>query len=396
MDPLAPTSPLPTTSPGSAPTHRARVWLAGRRRAIAVAVAVLALLALAVPVGLAVLGSGSGSVAGSAGSVGTAGGMVAPNAPDASGSSDAGSSEAGAGVQGRAEPSAPSAAAGSSGSTAVVGPKVARSAWLGMKVADLAAASGRARIVTTEAGGVVTFENVVTAADPTGRYGVPSGVGSNPATGSGTTLDSELYPPVGVDEARMSLNVPSEKLDGVLTELSRLGTVSYRSSQSQDVTDTYVDTKARVAAMQAGVDRLKALLAKTTEVQQVIALETELTNRQADLDSLTRRLAELDARTTTSDISLSMWTSDAAPVAEDEGFTSGLRDAWNGLLRSVTVILTGLAALLPWLVILGLVGLVVLRVRRRAPTPPSGSAAAGPPATTGSAGSSGSAGSGAS
>ena len=62
----------------------------------------------------------------------------------------------------------------------------------------------------------------------------------------------------------MVLNVPAENLDAVLTQLSTLGTVSYRSSQSQDVTDTYVDTKARIKPMQDGIDRVSALLAKAT------------------------------------------------------------------------------------------------------------------------------------
>jgi hypothetical protein len=194
-------------------------------------------------------------------------------------------------------------------------------------------------------------------------------------------------PDVGVDEARMVLSVPAKALDQVLTDLSKIGSVSYRSSQSEDVTDTYVDTKARIEPMRDGIDRVRALLAKTTDLQQVITLESELTRRQADLDSLTQRLAQLDQMTTTSDVTLTLWTDATTPAAgSDDGITGGLRTAWDSLLGSVTVILTGLAALLPWLVVLVPIVLLALRYRRRhgvgaaAATPASPAAPTAPPA----------------
>ena len=104
--------------------------------------------------------------------------------------------------------------------------------------------------------------------------------------------------------------------------------------------------------MQDGIDRVRALLTKTTDLQQVITLESELTRRQADLDSLTQRLAQLDAMTTTSDVTVTLWTDATAPVQTESGLGGGLRTAWESFLGSLTVILTGLAALLPWLVLL--------------------------------------------
>jgi hypothetical protein len=204
----------------------------------------------------------------------------------------------------------------------------------------------------------VTSENVVTSLDPTGSQrsaGQPSEAGAS-------------VPEIGVDEARMVLSVPAKALDQVLTELSKIGSVSYRSSQSEDVTDAYVDTKARIEPMRDGIDRVRALLAKTTDLQQVITLESELTRRQADLDSLTQRLAQLDEITTTSDVTLTLWTDATTPVASDDGIAGGLRTAWDSLLGSVTVVLTGLAALLPWLVLLVPLTLLALRLRRRRST----------------------------
>jgi len=319
-----------------------------RRRLLAFVVALFLVLVAAVPLGLRALsGASSGSTvemgpnAGS-GFAGTRDGLSQDGgAPDAAGGS--------AKSPAVDVPSTPGA------SVAVIGTKLARTAWLGIKVTDLAGAAARARLIATGAGGQVTSENVVTADDPTGGPGVV-----DPGIESGRAL-----PRVGVDEARMVLSVPAESLDNVLTELSRIGTVSYRSSQTQDVTDTYVDTKARIQPMRDGIDRVRALLAKASELQQIITLESELTRRQADLDSLTQRLAELDKLTTMSDVTVSLWTDATTPVEQDGGLTGGLRTAWESLLGSLTVIVTGLAVLLPWLVILVPVTLLALRRWRR-------------------------------
>ncbi|WP_323098560.1 DUF4349 domain-containing protein [Intrasporangium sp. YIM S08009] len=402
MDPLARLRPL---------VHRVP---AARRRWVAAALVAVAVLALAVPVGLTILGRGAASSGSNGASTSTRGSLGSdtgfgsagtPQAP-AEGKALAPGASTGSGASSGTSGSNGSSGADAAGSSVLdalpadLGVRLARTAWLGVKVGDLAAASARARVTTSEAGGVVTFENVVTATDPTGLYGAPDGVPSPGSTGTGTTSEGSLAAqPVGVDEARMVLSIPADKLDGVLTELSGLGSVSYRSSQSEDVTETYVDAQARVQPARDSITRVRALLAKATDLQQVVLLESELSRRQADLDSLVRRLADLERRTTYSDVTLTMWTAATTPVvaATGDDITSRLRGAWEGLLTSATVILTGLAALLPWIVVIGLGVLVVMRVRRRrtvgSPVPAvatagasGASGAAGAPSPTGAGG----------
>lgn len=248
----------------------------------------------------------------------------------------------------------------------VVGPKLAKTAWLGVRVRDLTTGTDSVRSIAIQAGGQVVSENVVTAAGP--APDIP-----NPES---NTLG---MPPVSVDEARLTLRVPSAKLDGVLTELSRVGTESYRSSQSEDVTDAYVDTKARITTAEDAVGQARVLLAKATTLGQIIELENEVNRRQADLDSLRSRMATLERRTTTADVTVTLWTAATVPAAmEPNAFVSQLRTAWDHFLGSISVILTGLAVLLPWIVIALLVTLVVRRWLRRHPVRP----ATGAPAAT--------------
>ncbi len=326
-----------------------------QRRLLAWTVAVLAVLALSIPVGLSV--TGRQSFSGEPASGGSS--AIEPGTTDSSLLDEGGAESRDGSVAPVAPDVATPQAATPDVAAAAGATKLVRSAWLGIQVTDLTAAAATVRTIATTAGGQVLSENVVTTPSPRDISG---------------ELGDVKISPVGPSEARLVLGVPSDKLDGVLTELSRIGTVSYRSSQSQDVTDTYVDTEARVATMQAGVDRLRALLAKATSLEQIITLESELTRRQADLDALRARLAELDKRVAQSEVTVTLWTSEVEPVVDDDGFLDGLRGAWDAFLSSLTVIFTGLAVLLPWIVIALIVALVVRRILRRRGRPGTGAA----------------------
>ncbi|MEP7332267.1 MAG: DUF4349 domain-containing protein [Terracoccus sp.] len=322
-------------------------------RLVLAAAAVLLLLA-SVPLGFRALGGGSSGTSSTPASAGSGGssdeGSPMPSRPDSAAAAVPAPARVGV-------PGAPSAAR-----SAVVAPKLARSAWLGLEVTDLSQSSAQTRSVAAGAGGTVTYENVVTGTGPTGSSGAKPARADDP---SRATPDGVDLAPVGVDQARLTLNVPAPRLDAVLADLSRLGKVSYRSSQTQDVTDTYVDSQARLAPAKASVARVQALLAEATDLKQVVLIESELSKRQADLDSLTQQLAQLDQQTTMSDVTVTLWTGAAAPSASDNGFIVDLRKAWAGLLGSVTVIVAGLATLLPWLVVLGLLAWVGLRLLHR-------------------------------
>ena len=302
----------------------------------------LVVLAVSVPLGLNVLRAPSPASTGSlqpakGGSfeqspgLGSDAGAIAPTAPDTAG--------------GSAREGTP--ANGTSGSTVPpVGPKLAQTAWLGVKVANVTRASAQVRSIAVAAGGQVLSESIVTAADPTGSYGSPKSV-------AGMPQDAPV-PPVGLNEARLTLSVPADKLDPVLADLSsaNLGTVSYRSSQSVDVTATYTDTQARIEPAKDSIARVRALMVKATSLEQIVLLESELSRRQADLDSLQQQLAELDRRTTMSEVSVSLWTDEtSSSQPDDNGFLAGVQKAWDALLNSLVVVLTGLAVLLPWLLI---------------------------------------------
>lgn len=242
------------------------------------------------------------------------------------------------------------------------GQSVIRTAWLGVEVTALPEASTKVRAIAGTNGGRVISEDVITGDNPTGL---------RPPTYSSESGQSIRRP--GMNQASIVLAVPTDKLDSVLGQLSGVGKVSVRSQSSQDVTDSVIDSKARVATMTEGVNRLRALLAKATKLEDVITLEAELGRRQAELESMQGRLANLTERSAMAQINVSLWTpqSDTPPVDDEPGnaFTDGIKKAGELLVNSSLAIIAGLAIMLPWL-LLGLLGWFVVRlVLRRRTTP---------------------------
>ncbi|MCG5465171.1 DUF4349 domain-containing protein [Micromonospora sp. NPDC053740] len=174
--------------------------------------------------------------------------------------------------------------------------------------------------------------------------------------------------------AELELRVPAAKFTGVVEEIAKLGQQQSRQIDTQDVTEESVDLEARITSQRARVESARRLLSRATSITDLVSLENELGRREADLASLEakkRRLADLTALST---ITVSL----AGPAAKDTeeeaetGFLVGLRGGWKAFVVSMTVLLTVLGALLPWLVAIGvpLVALlVVLRRRRKSPAP---------------------------
>jgi hypothetical protein len=185
--------------------------------------------------------------------------------------------------------------------------------------------------------------------------------------------------------AELELRVPAAKFYGVVDELAKLGRQQRREIHTEDVTERVVDLDARITTQRARVESARRLLARATTISDLVSLENELSRREADLASLEAKKERLTDLASLSTITVSLVGPDASTADEETevGFLAGLKGGWNVFVASMTILLTVLGAVLPWLVALGVplaVLLVALRRRRRRAGPPSVGPAAPVPA----------------
>ncbi len=189
---------------------------------------------------------------------------------------------------------------------------------------------------------------------------------------------------------RITVKLPPAELEATIEDLKQVGDVVSRTQNTEDVTDQVADLDRRVLAAQASVDRVRALVAETDDLNQLVFLESELTTRQTILEQLTaQRDNQLDrAALSTLTIELRQRPAEAAtPVVRKEKPKEPLTigrafgKGWNGFVTAVTAVLVFLGLTAPFLAV-ALLALLIGRlvVRRSATRPPrSQSRSAAPP-----------------
>jgi len=160
------------------------------------------------------------------------------------------------------------------------------------------------------------------------------------------------------------VRIPADKLDGVLADAKKLGTVESMSIRHTDVTSQRVDLDARVEALQTSVNRLLELMGRAGNVADLLAAESSLTQRQAELDSLRAQRAALGDQISyaTIDVNLS-----AKPTVTHSGFLGALERGWHSLLSVVHGVVVAVGFLIPWIPVLAVLAVVIVLVLRRKP-----------------------------
>lgn len=169
--------------------------------------------------------------------------------------------------------------------------------------------------------------------------------------------------------AVLELRIPSARLTTVLEDLQELGEQEELVLSTDDITVEVRDLEARIAALQASVERLLALQASAADLDDLLALETAISDRQGELESLQAQQRYYADQVSLASITLTLGSLEVAPVDEPDSFLTGLATGWDALLGFLGGTLVVLGVLLPWVLVLGIVALVawtiVRRVRRR-------------------------------
>jgi hypothetical protein len=191
------------------------------------------------------------------------------------------------------------------------------------------------------------------------------------ATGAGGFVGGDQRQiDAGRSTATLTLRIPADKFTGALDQIGHIsgGKEQSRQVSTQDVTANVVDLDARIAAQQASVDRVRALLAKAQTIAEITSVEGELSRREADLESLKGQQRSLQDLTALSTITVTLLGPDAAAPAKPKqgGFLGGLKSGWHAFTTSIGVVLTVLGAILPFVLIIGVpLALVYYWLRRR-------------------------------
>ena len=101
--------------------------------------------------------------------------------------------------------------------------------------------------------------------------------------------------------ASIEFRVPEKALEGVLDDLAALGDEEERNVNATDVTDQLVDLDAALQNNLGLRDRLRALLARATKVEDLVNIETELARVQTNIDQMEGQLKRIRSQVSLSE-----------------------------------------------------------------------------------------------
>jgi hypothetical protein len=163
----------------------------------------------------------------------------------------------------------------------------------------------------------------------------------------------------------ISFMVPQGNFDATIDALNNLGKVQSEHITGQDVSAQYVDLKARLANEEAQRDAMLALLAQAHNINDIITVQNQLGQITQQIEQLKGQINYLDHNTTFSTIAVTIVEA-GAPVqttaTDSWGFATALSDAAHNFVSTVNYVVSGLGAIGPVVILLGL-GYLVWRRR---------------------------------
>lgn len=168
-----------------------------------------------------------------------------------------------------------------------------------------------------------------------------------------------------------TIRIPSAQFDTFLQKAGTLCHLVYSNTGTDDVSETYYDTEARLETARIKLERLQALLAKATSMDDIITIESAISETEWDIENLSGTLRRYDALVdyATIDVELSEVYKLSGQDEAVTTFGGRLGQSFVNGLRAVGSALEDFAVWLAyswvWLLVIAAVIVVVVRVVRR-------------------------------
>lgn len=175
----------------------------------------------------------------------------------------------------------------------------------------------------------------------------------------------------GYRHASYTVRVPAEQFDTFFQKAGALCHVTYSNTNTDDVSESYYDTEARLETARIKLERLQTLLAKATSMEDIITIESAISETEWEIENLSGTLRHYDALVdyATIDVELSevykLSGQDEAVTTFGgrlgQSFVNGLKAVGNALEDFAV----WLAYSWVWLLVIAAVIVVVVRIVRR-------------------------------
>ena len=175
--------------------------------------------------------------------------------------------------------------------------------------------------------------------------------------------------------ANLTLRVPSDMLDGVLSGAGEWGEVTREQTSAVDMTSTYTDNASRLESARAKKRQLDALYEKAENMEDIITIESAISETEWNIEDLSGTLRHYDALVDFATINVHVSEvykySDTEELPENFGdrLSSAMSRGWHSFVNGMEDFAVALAYswmwLILWAVIIAAAVVILRKIRRR-------------------------------
>ena len=166
--------------------------------------------------------------------------------------------------------------------------------------------------------------------------------------------------------ATLTVRIPAASSGKFTSYVSDNGTVTAKSTSTEDVTLTYVDMESRVSALEAEKAALEEILKKARSVEDIISVRSSLTDVIYEIESYKSQLRTYDNLTSYSTVNITVDEVKEVAVVEEqsmwEEIGTNIRHNTESIRDGAEDLFVGVAGALPYIILMLVFVLVVIVV----------------------------------
>ncbi|MDD3421331.1 MAG: DUF4349 domain-containing protein, partial [Methanocellales archaeon] len=156
----------------------------------------------------------------------------------------------------------------------------------------------------------------------------------------------------GYKRGDFTIRVPTDEFLSVISEIEQIGNVKSKHTSGQDVTEEYIDLKARINNLERQEQRLLEILDMANTTQEVLVVEKEIWRVRSEIEQLTGRINYLENRIELATISVSLYEQE--PITHSWGIRDAFRAAFEAFVSTIRGLIILVGYVVPILILVGL------------------------------------------
>lgn len=174
----------------------------------------------------------------------------------------------------------------------------------------------------------------------------------------------------GRKQGVITIKVPADKFDALLSEISIIGKVLSSNVSASDVTEEYIDLEARLKTQKELEDRLLKLLSdKAAKLSDILEVEEKLSSVRQKIESVEGKMKYLKSQASYSTITISLYEPNLLETSTGGGFFYELWEAiktgLRGLAKVVIYLIVAIIVIIPFVIIALIIVSIVKKMKKK-------------------------------